>query len=1097
MSLRNKRGRAAITAAARQIDLSRPAKRRNRVEWQTDAYAAFDDVPEIKELFLWRSDQLGKLKLYVAVRLSNDDREEPVPIDSAAAQEAGLGITQGIIDLCQEELAALRTAVGGQSEILRRMDLNTEIAGEMWLIGFDSLNPLLPSEWVIASISEVEVFGGVRYYADTPEALRDPEARRPIRDGLDECIRVWQPHAQFYGRADCALRANLTEAELLAALTNQLLAEARGRAGAGFLTIPNELAVQLPGGAPIMTAPSADGEERKQQDPFMAALMASQMEPAADPTHPSAVVPTAIRGPGDLLTPDKLRWFGSGRVSDPGMDARIEGRVVRLARGLSAPPEKVMGFEQTTFANADQVDKDTWLDYLQPRAEFLVQAITVGFFLARPAILALPEELQSRLCIWYDADDLIAQPDTSGVNADAMYDRNEISSQAYRRFRGASEDDAASEAEKLERWALRRSVVSVDLAAQILGELFTDAGLPDLSEWAVPASSAANAGVPGTNAAVASLLAGLLTRAGYEREARAIPVIAAAVDKRAARRFRHDDGPGRQLIAIDRDLRTRLTVAANAAMERAIEKAANRLRTKHPDKAAARAVRGKDIAPYLGREAVVAALGDDLWAGSWDGLKESWDQWTGAAAQDAISIISGVSGGLSATQQSSMSDRFERASTDAFGWLSDSLSGIADQRLFDPVGTAPAVGEFDATSMVPAGAVRQAVARAGGAAGLDTSQGGAWVTVTAGGDDPGGLAFGQIARDTMSENGAGIEGYLWEYGPGLRRPFEPHLRLAGVEFINFDDEVLANKEGWPEFSFYIPGDHDGCLCDAVPIIIPAGEVEQEAGAAPVVERVIQPNELPSGVVEYVTPAARKAYGPTIDKLDQLHRVEPGVLKTTKVIKGGKTQNLGGHFSPAEKGPKPRRSKTESVGEFSDRMRAWWKSPGAPEIKVNSRGDGTDLLSLMHEFGHRTDFIGDIEAHLEGRVRLYPGNSYYSAGSTPAVRAFQQAAKETATISEAGRNYRDTKYITYFKSEHEVWARAYSQWTAEQLGGAELEALQAQQRTASKVGDLIKDERGFATGEIGPRISIYQWPDEEFARLGPLIEGVLRERGLMD
>jgi peptidoglycan hydrolase-like protein with peptidoglycan-binding domain len=158
---------------------------------------------------------------------------------------------------------------------------------------------------------------------------------------------------------------------------------------------------------------------------------------------------------------------------------------------------------------------------------------------------------------------------------------------------------------------------------------------------------------------------------------------------------------------------------------------------------------------------------------------------------------------------------------------------------------------------------------------------------------------------------------------------------------------------------------------------------------------------------------------------------------------------------------------------------------------------------MHEFGHRTDFIGDIDAHMEGRIKLSTRTSYYSAGDTPAVRAFQQAAKETSTIADANTNYRDSKYIQYFRAEHEVWARAYSQWTAEQLGGPELEALRAQQRASSRtVGgkvNWVQDEKGVWIKEGGgvQTKSIYQWPDDEFSKLGPMIEGVLRERGLLD
>ncbi len=66
---------------------------------------------------------------------------------------------------------------------------------------------------------------------------------------------------------------------------------------------------------------------------------------------------------------------------------------------------------------------------------------------------------------------------------------------------------------------------------------------------------------------------------------------------------------------------------------------------------------------------------------------------------------------------------------------------------------------------------------------------------------------------------------MWVYGPAYRQhPFEPHQSLDGITFRNFDDEVLANTDSFPEVPFYIPGDHAGCICDVSPVIVPADEL---------------------------------------------------------------------------------------------------------------------------------------------------------------------------------------------------------------------------------------------------------------------------------
>jgi len=142
------------------------------------------------------------------------------------------------------------------------------------------------------------------------------------------------------------------------------------------------------------------------------------------------------------------------------------------------------------------------------------------------------------------------------------------------------------------------------------------------------------------------------------------------------------------------------------------------------------------------------------------------------------------------------------------------------ERMFDPNPSAPDFGEFDPTLKVPSGLVRQAMARAGGASGLQAGdKGQAFVTLVDGGSRPaGGLATGELVKGALTEQGVQTERYRWVYGPALRQTFPPHLALDGTEFDNFDDPQLINGSSFPPYAYYFPGDHTGCICDFEPII---------------------------------------------------------------------------------------------------------------------------------------------------------------------------------------------------------------------------------------------------------------------------------------
>lgn len=231
---------------------------------------------------------------------------------------------------------------------------------------------------------------------------------------------------------------------------------------------------------------------------------------------------------------------------------------------------------------------------------------------------------------------------------------------------------------------------------------------------------------------------------------------------------------------------------------------------------------------------------------------------------------------------------------------------------------------------------------------------------------------------------------------------------------------------------------------------------------------------PQTFLEYDSPAARKAFAPTFDELAKLHGVRPDRMPPTNVVKGGKSDRKGGHFTPgAKKLSKPRlargvRRASPEWEQYMERVREYRDAPLTPEIRVNDRGDGSTLNSLLHEFGHRMDWTPNSSGP------TFRGQ-FWTEGTDVVAQAFRDAARGTKAISEARQHFGyQTSFLQYFLSPREVWARAYSQWAATNLGGPWKAALDA----------------------MNSKYPHYQWSDEDFAALAPAVEAVLRKWNML-
>lgn len=467
-------------------DAGQSAPKLRRREWQTDAWDYFDNVGEVKHAVRYVGNAMGKLRVFPAVDVDG----VPVPVTDPNSQ-----VPKAVADAAVAELERLRSPRGGQSEILRVLSMNLEVAGEGFIVGFAERTTTIrvegqdvpvtePEEWDVRSISEVEGKAGAYKVVD-PEDHADRQGRAVTAD--DTLIRVWQRHPRYASAPDCALGGLLADCEALHTLSLLIIGDSNSKRNNGFLLVPNEITF---GSASRNDVGGDEEDGEDDEDQVMRALAETMQGPIADPASPSAVQPTLVRGPAEALK--EFRHVLASRPADT-IDDKIEGRVKRIARGLDLPVEVVLGLESTTFANAAQVDKDTFDDYLQPRAELLADALSFGFLTPQLMENAATRQWADRIFVWYDPAGLFTQPDPTETASDA-HNALVISDAVLRKALGFDEEDAPTEEELLRRTGLKRGIMTGDLTLALLKLLGVDIPMPDPVPPDAPAPAAVNAG---------------------------------------------------------------------------------------------------------------------------------------------------------------------------------------------------------------------------------------------------------------------------------------------------------------------------------------------------------------------------------------------------------------------------------------------------------------------------------------------------------------------------------------------------------------------------------------------------------------------------
>lgn len=472
-------------------------------EWQNDAFDMLDLVGELHYLATTLAGRMSQARFYVG-KLAEDPSEDPAPVDD-------------------ESLTSILGAVGSSrvalQQLVNRLGVNLLVAGEGWLVGIPKR--LLPPSLLVGTLDSPEVqqpstppsappvgpwpmLGPAPLTPvdrGAPVAQADP-SEPALLDSIDDLdwrmlsisevkhvsagqvvlllgegdadqvkaspdellmIRVWRPHARYWWLADSPVNSSLPVLRELVGLTMHISAQVDSRlAGAGLLIVPQSASRALKVAAGL--------DEDSEEDPLIEAMLEAMIKPISDRASASAIVPLLLVVPDDVV--DKFNHITFAKPLDAEARALRDEAIRRLALGLDAPPELLLGTAGMNHWGAWLVRDDVVGTHLEPPLATIADALTTQYLWPVLAQQGMAKAEYQQYVVWYDVSDLKVRPNRSS-DAFALHERGAIDDEALRAATGFDDTDAPPEGLPL----------AVETALDLVRKdpsLMADPGLPQL-----------------------------------------------------------------------------------------------------------------------------------------------------------------------------------------------------------------------------------------------------------------------------------------------------------------------------------------------------------------------------------------------------------------------------------------------------------------------------------------------------------------------------------------------------------------------------------------------------------------------------------------
>ena len=508
---------------------------------------------------------------------------------------------------------------GGQTELKRRALLHLAIAGESILLGTPTVERNVDTGifWEFVSSEELILGRGQK-----PRRRRDGGAGEELGDDV-YMARVWKSHPRFTDLADSALRRVLAICAEIVTLTQMVDAAAKSRLAAGLLYVPEEITFADEGLEPDQD----DGIDK-----FTKELMEHLSAPVRDRSSAASLVPLVIRGPATLV--DKIRMIDMSRDIDQWAQSLRQEALGRLSSGLDIDPSLLDGKASLNHWTSYNVDVEFLLKHVKPLVDLLADFLTYAYL--RPMLeefegMTPDESAEYRLI--GDLAPLLARAD-EGASARVLHELGTISDETFVRANGFDVSDMPDATEKRRRIA-QRLMYSQPALAPALADIV---GLTNV-DWSVlePAAPAGMGPMPGQPSVSPS------APAPADRQVIPQPVDLDGKDmnpKDVTSAQREPLRPGFSLLS------ERLATGADAAIERAIERAASKAVTRFGKKM--NLDKSSVLSTLSPQQLAESGLTDDLLLeGAWDGIRRKAESWirqslieTGKSAVSAEVIAS-------------------------------------------------------------------------------------------------------------------------------------------------------------------------------------------------------------------------------------------------------------------------------------------------------------------------------------------------------------------------------------------------------------------------------------------------------------------------
>lgn len=401
--------------------------------WQAESWEFYDCVPEYRFVTDWLAAQASRAFLFVT---EIDDSGRPV-LDNATVARSATFLGGPVMQTPLIHDAVLQLLIPGECYIYAQLVDGGEI-------------------WDVASVDEVTVMNGTVTvdHGNGDAFTLDPQTSL--------VIKVWDPHPRRRSEATSPSRAVRVPMREIVRCDQTVTAQIDSRlATAGILLLPKEMSFSIASGE------DADGPgDDSGADKFMTALTEAMMTAIADRDSVAAIVPIVVRAPAEML--DKPRLLAlSTPVSETILDLR-DRAIKRLAMGLDISPEQLTGVGASNHLSSWQMQESLVTTQIIPLLELVCAAFTEQYLW--PALQTQAVEDFRKFVVWYDISALIQRPDRAS-DAQAVFDRNELSGTALRRANGFTEDDAPTPAEKIQNALLEVAGKVPTAAPAIINQL--------------------------------------------------------------------------------------------------------------------------------------------------------------------------------------------------------------------------------------------------------------------------------------------------------------------------------------------------------------------------------------------------------------------------------------------------------------------------------------------------------------------------------------------------------------------------------------------------------------------------------------------------